>query len=420
MKLTFNFNCDSMGLVPEELDVVVIGAGFAGLATGAALRARGVRRFAILEQGDDVGHFWSKTYDRLHLHSAWHDLPHDGGASARYPMFKARDDLIDYFRGYALRHGLAEHLRFGERVLRITQLGSGRGDDADWRIETGRRELAARYLAVATAINRAPQIPPLVGREGFSGRVLHSSEYRNAEPFRGRRMLVVGSGNSAAEISLDLAQGGAGAVSMWVRGPRHFIPLRWMRRIFRTVRLLGQFSEPKMDARHRITFGTPEFEQAIAGPDRIASRFSADLSRYGIRRPERGPAFETFRNGRIPTYDVGAIEEIRRGRIHVIDGNERPIEGFEEEALRIGGDRERFDAVILATGFQPKLEEFLGEPRMLGPVRWLKRSALTDGRSRSSVLPSAFFPGFDPTPIGGLSLGRWGWEAGERIAEALA
>src|SRR5689334_546518 len=94
----------------QELDAVVIGSGFAGLGTGAALRAAGVRRFAILEQGEDVGHFWSKVYDRLHLHTAWHDLPHDAGAFRRYPMFKSRDDLVRYFREYAKLHDLYSHL----------------------------------------------------------------------------------------------------------------------------------------------------------------------------------------------------------------------------------------------------------------------------------------------------------------------
>lgn len=65
-------------------------------------------------------------------------------------------------------------------------------------------------------------------------------------------------------------------------------------------------------------------------------------------------------------------------------------------------------------------KEFLVDAdRLLGPVRWFARGPLTDGRCRSSVAPSLWFPGFDVTPIGGLSLGRWGFEVGERIAAAL-
>ncbi len=403
----------------EEFDVLVIGAGFAGLGTAAALAARGVERFALVEQGEGVGSFWSKAYDRLHLHSPWHDMPDDGGESAGYPMFKSRDQLLDYLRRYASRHALGPRLRFGQRVLRVEQRASGRGDAHDWRIESTRGEFAARYVAVATAINRVPVEPLLPGRDAFAGRVLHSSQYRNASAFQGQRVLVVGSGNSAAEIALDLVQHGAGDVSLWVRGPRHFVPLRSMARAYRIFRLLRQMTPKAMDARHRITYGTPEFERAVAGPDKVASKFSVDLSRYGIRRPERGPSYETFALGRIPTFDVGAIDEIHSGRIRVIDGNLRPLEGFEEMGVRLGGDRERFDAVVLATGFQPKLEDFV-EGKLLGPLRWLARTALTDYRCRSTVYPSAFFPGFDVTPIGGQSLGRWGWEVGTQIAAELS
>jgi indole-3-pyruvate monooxygenase len=403
----------------SELDALVIGAGLAGLATGAALRAHGVPRFAVVEQGADVGHFWSTTYDRLHLHSPWHDLPYDGGASRRYPMYKSKHDMARYFREYAKRHELDSHLRLGERVLRVRRRGGDAGDGDGWSIETTRGEHSARYLVVATAINRSPHEPAIPARQAYRGAALHSVQYRNPTPFRGQRVLVVGSGNSAAEIALDLVQGGAAAVAMWVRGPRWFIPLRRMSLIYRLFRLLGQASPAKMDVRHRITFGTPEFERALAPIDALGRRLAVDLSAFGIRQPELGPQRESFARGRIPTYDVGAVEEIRRGRIRVIDGNRRPIEGFTESGVRFADGDEPFDAVVLATGFRPKLEEFLAEPAMLGPVRWLEAAPLTDGRCRSVVYPTAFFPGFDPTPIGGLSLGRWGWEVGSTIAREI-
>lgn len=403
----------------EVVDVAVIGAGFSGLGTAAALRARGVGRFVVLERGACAGHFWTRTYDRLHLHSAWHDMPDDGGASRRYPMFKSRDQVVRYLGEYAERHGLQPHLRLGVEVRHVRQLGEGQGERADWLLETSAGPLRARFLAIATAINRAPWEPELTGRERYRGRLEHSSAWRSAQGSAGKRVLVVGSGNSAAEIALDLAEHGA-IPSMWVRGPRHFLRLRSMARLYRTMRLLGQAAPAKMDARHRVTFGTPEFERAVDGFDRILTWLSVDLSRYGIRKPTDSVGRETFWKGRIPVYDVGTIAMIRKGRIRVVDGNERPIEAFTETGVRFGDGDERFDGVVLATGFRPKLEEFLAEPRMLGRVRWMEQGPLTNLRSRSTVFPSAFFPGFDVSPIGGLSLGRWGWEAGEEIARALA
>lgn len=266
-----------MRALEEVADVVIIGAGFCGLATGAALRACGVENFIILEQGSDVGNFWSRTYDRLHLHSAWHDLPHDAGLNARYAMYKPRDEVVSV--------------------------------------------------------------------------------------------------------------------------------------LFRFFRAVGLASPAQFDKAHRLTVGTPEFDNAFP------RRFSVDLSRYGIRRPVEGPLTETSRYGRIPVLDQGAIRRIRSGAIRIIDGNVRPIEGFTRDGVRCAGGAEKYDAVIVAAGFAPQLESFLDDhAALLGPVRWHRLAPLTDGRSRSRVYPSAFFPGFDPSVNGGLSLGRWGWEAGEKIA----
>jgi indole-3-pyruvate monooxygenase len=405
--------------VEETLDAVVIGAGFCGLGAGAALRARGVERFAILEQGGGVGHFWSQTYDRLHLHSAFHDMPKDGGIRSRYPVYLSRDQVVDYFRGYAEHHGLGPHLRFGTRVARVAHVDPGANGGCEWEIETSSGRLRARAVAVATAMNRVPKIPEIPGRASFAGRVLHSAEYRNARPFAGRSVLVVGSGNSAAEICLDLVEGGARAVAMWVRGPRHFIPGWRMGLMFRLFRLLGFFSEARASASHRITWGTPEFDASIAQRDKLAGRLSVDLSRYGIRKPAEGPMAETFYRGRIPTFDQGAIPLIRSGAIRVIDGTARAIERFTGDGVAFSDGAERFDDVVLATGFEPRLEEFVADRELLGPFLSWKLYPLTDGRSRSRIRPSIFFPGFDRSPLGGHSLGRFGWEAGERIAEAL-
>jgi indole-3-pyruvate monooxygenase len=402
----------------EKLDAVVIGAGFSGLGVGAALRAAGRERFAILEQGRCVGHFWSTTYDRLHLHSAFHDMPHDGGMRREYPIFLARDALLDYLRRYAELHRLGPHLRFAWRVARVKRVPDP-ADGYEWAVETSDARVLARHVAVATAVNRVPKIPALPGRDEFPGTVRHSAEYRNAVPFVGRSVLVVGSGNSAAEISLDLVERGARAVAMWVRGPRHFIPIGRMALLFRIARLFGMFSEPRVAAMHRITFGTPEFERVVADRDKLARRLSVDLSRYGIRMPARGPMAETLLSGRITTFDQGAIARIRRGDIRIIDGTQHPLHGFSAGGVRLGDSEAHFDDVILATGFEPRVEDFIADAELLGPGHNYERYPLTNGRCRSRVHPSIFLPGFDRSPLGGHSLGRWGWEVGEAIAAAL-
>jgi hypothetical protein len=187
------------------------------------------------------------------------------------------------------------------------------------------------------------------------------------------------------------------------------------------MRLFGQMRPAGIDRLHRISAGTPEFEAIVAQRDRMASRFSQDLSRFGIRKPRNGPMRDALYHGRIPVFDQGTARAIRRGRIGVIDGNARPIESFTERGIRFRDGEELFDAVIFGTGFEPKLEEFIADRELLAvrPERGASLVPVTDGRCRSTVYPSIFFPGFDRTPNGGLSLGRFGWEVGERIADAL-
>lgn len=397
-----------------EKDVIVVGCGFAGLSLAAALRAHGVDDFRVLEQGPVIGAFWAGNYDRIRLHSAFHDLPQDGGARRKYGIFLTRDELLSYFRDYAAYHRLAAHLNLNERVLRARRHGSR------WLVETEHGTYSARYLAVATSASSVPVVPDIPGTATFRGPCIHSRSYRNAGPFRGRRVLIVGNGNSAAEIALDLVEGGAAHVGIWSRGPRHFIPLRSLARVVRLLRFLRlDFTDRAFDRDHRLTKVKPTFRSNLRRRDVMLSPLCTDLTRFGIRKPADGPATEMMVKGRVAVFDQGAIPLIRSGTIRIIDGNVRPIRALTAGGVRFGDGEEPFDAVILATGFRASLD-FLDEPERLlardddrGQVL-----PITDGRCRSAVEPTLFFPGFDLSAIGGFSLGRWGWEIGRTLARA--
>ncbi len=399
-----------------DLDVAIVGAGFAGLACAARLRSAGVERLALLEQGDDVGAFWRGNYDRIRLHSAYHDLPDDGGIRRRFGAFMARDQLLEYFEAYTQRHRLRERLHCGERVRRLRRAGER------WEFETSSGRARARFAVVATAYNRKPVDPKLGGRERYTGRLLHSREYRNATPFRGARVLVVGNGNSAAEIALDLAAGGARAVALHSRGPRHVISMRALGFVAPVVRALGlEFTPRRLEEGHHYTRTHPGFAAKLEQKDALFRRFSLDLSRHGIRRPEVGPATLMLRNGRVPWFDQGTVAAIRAGRIDVIDGVKRPLLGLGETGAQLGDREETFEAIVLGTGFEPGLDELLEDADRL--LYWnadmARRMPNTDGRSRSSVEPTLFFPGFDLSANGGLSLGLWGREVADTIAREL-
>lgn len=402
--------------VPDSPDkkVIVIGCGFAGLSVAAALRHYQISDFVVFEKGAEIGAFWAGNYDRILLHSAFHDLPHDGGSRNKYGIFLERDQLLAYFRDYASHHQLDPHLRLNERALRVVRRNSR------WEIKTDKTRYTAQQLAVATSANGSPHLPEIPGIDHYKGTCIHSRYYKNPQLFRGKRVLVVGSGNSAAEISLDLVEGGADRVNLWVRAPRHFIRLRTMAKIIRILRFLRiDFTDRAFDRQHQLTKVNPEFYTLLRRKDMMLRHLSVDLSDFGIRMPDNGPLTEMMVKNRVPVFDQGTIPLIQNGTIRIIDGNIRPIRKFTPTGVLLGEEDEPYDAVILATGFKPVLDflendnliEWDDEKKMNLPV--------TDGRCCSTVEPSLYFPGFDITAIGGYSLGRWGWEIGEKIYSEL-
>src|SRR5438874_5822241 len=192
-------------------ECVVIGAGPAGLGTAAMLTDHGVD-VMVAERGEAVAPQWRARYDGFRLNtSRWFSylpgkrLPRSAG---RWP---SRDALVAYYEDYAAERDLK--FRFGTEITRIDR------SDEGWRLATSGGALEAGFVVVATGKYHAPVVPAWPGAESFSGEIVHSSAYRNAEPYRGRHVLVVGPGASGFEIALQLAEGGAASVRLAVRTP---------------------------------------------------------------------------------------------------------------------------------------------------------------------------------------------------------
>src|SRR3954447_1770811 len=153
----------------------------------------------VLERDEGVGASSRKHHDRLHLRTVrW--LSHLPGyrLSRKHGNWVSRDGVIRYLEGYARHHGLDVRTR--------TEVTALERWDGGWRVETPDEALGARWVVVATGYNHTPFIPDFPGKDGFEGELAHASTYRNAKPYRGRDVLVVGSGNTGAEIAVDLAE----------------------------------------------------------------------------------------------------------------------------------------------------------------------------------------------------------------------
>ncbi|MFF7261991.1 flavin-containing monooxygenase [Streptomyces sp. NPDC008159] len=368
--------------------VYVIGGGPGGLAAAHALRARGIRA-VVLEKSDAVGASWRRHYDRLRLHttrrlSALPGLP----MPRRFGRWVARDDVVRYLEKYAEVHAL--EIVTGVEVTRVE-----RNPDGTWLLRaTGGRELTTGAVVVATGYNHTPHIPDWPDRDTFTGDLSHASAYRNPEPYAGRDVLVVGIGNTGAEIAVDLVEGGAKRVRLAVRTAPHIV-----RRS--TAGWAAQYSAVLV---RRLP---------VALVDRIAkpmARLSVpDLSAHGLPRPTSG-LYSRVNEGSIPVQDVGIIDAVRKGKVEIVAA----VEKFEDgKVVLADGSHVETDAVIAATGYRRALEGLLGHLDVLDE----RGRPVVHGARSPRNAPGLYFTGFT-NPISGM-FRELALDA-EKIAKAVA
>ncbi|MFD7028287.1 flavin-containing monooxygenase [Streptomyces sp. NPDC059917] len=397
-------------MTTQPRPVYVIGAGPGGLAVAAALRARGVRA-VVIEKSDRVATSWRGHYDRLHLHTTRRLSGLPGlRIPRRFGRWVSRDDVVRYLEKYAEHHEL--EIITGVEVTRIDRAPGGAEADG-WTLHaTGGRELAAAAVVVATGFNHTPATPDWPGAGTYTGRLLHASEYRDAAPFAGLDVLVVGVGNTGAEIAVDLTEGGGDRR----RGRRGRGAADPGDRRAASVRLAVRTAPHIV---RRSTAGWPAQRTGILVrrlPVRLVDRLGAlvakasvpDLSAYGLPRPTTG-LYSRVREGAIPVQDVGLIDAVRARTVLPVAA----VESFDgAEVVLADGSRIAPDAVIAATGYRRALEGLVGHLDVLdGRGRPLARA----GRSPVSA-PGLYFTGFT-NPISGM-LRELALDA-EKIAKTL-
>ncbi|HEX7122330.1 MAG TPA: NAD(P)/FAD-dependent oxidoreductase, partial [Gemmatimonadaceae bacterium] len=323
--------------------------------------------YRLLERGPQLGHSWANTYDSLTLHTGKHMSALPGKPfPRRTPLFPTRHDFLAYLHDYARRFGI--EVEPGVHVDRVSR------EDHTWIARAGQREYTARALVMATGIMAKPLIPQIAGRESFRGEVLHSVDYRRPAPFAGRRVLVVGVGNSGGEIASELGRAGVD-ITILVRSGANVVPRA----------ILGV---PIQYIAYGLRRLPPRAREAIAA--RVQTITERRRGPPVLPRPPWGPLDS------IPLIGFHLVDAIRDGLVGVRLGS---LESFMPDGVRFtDGQQEHFDIVIFATGFAPAIDA-------LGDLvrRDARGFAVRRDRVASADQPDLYFVGHNYDATGGLA-----------------
>ncbi|HXB20522.1 MAG TPA: NAD(P)-binding domain-containing protein [Candidatus Solibacter sp.] len=313
--------------------VCVIGAGSSGIAACKVLKQHGIP-FECFEAGDRVGGNWvygntngmSSAYRTLHINTSKPRMQYsDFPMPADYPEFPHHAQIAEYFENYADHFGIKPHIRFRTKVLSCEPAGHSSQGGWDVVSEDGRTK---HYRAVIVAnghhwSRRWPE-PPFPG--AFSGQVMHAHDYRTPETFEDKRVLVVGFGNSAVDIAVELSRV-ASRTMLSVRRGFHVIPKY----------ILGR----PLDQQFVPTFLPFRIQRAFM---KLALRLQqGDVTSYGLPKPDHELLHAH------PTVSADLLNRLAHGDIKVRP-NISALEG--DHVAFTDGSREPVDAIIFCTGYR--------------------------------------------------------------------
>jgi cation diffusion facilitator CzcD-associated flavoprotein CzcO len=266
------------------------------------------------------------------------------------PRYVSRARVVDYLEHYAARFDLKP--RFGESVHSV------RRRDGAWLVESTSSTISARDVVIASGNSAEPITPAVPGIAAFTGTTMHSAEYKNPKPFVGQSVLVIGMGNTGAEIALDLAEGGA-QPTISIRNGAHIAPRDLLGIPIQVVATIATSILPAW------------VNDAIFPP--ILDLALGRLATYGIRRPKDGILTQVAA-GKIPVLDVGTVARIRDGTIRMAPAISTVTA---DGAVFADGSERKFGAIVFATGYRATYRDFLqadiaagegGAPRSTDPT----------------------------------------------------
>ena len=363
---------------------LIVGAGPGGLAVARAFKLFGVP-YVHVERHHDVGGIWdadnpgTPIYESAHFISsktcsAFHGMP----MPESYPDYPGRQQILDYVRAFADAFGLRDGMRFGTEVTAATPLAGG-----GWQVTFADGTTAEHRAIVATVgAQWLPVMPTYPGT--FAGELLHSAAYWSSESLRGRRVLVVGGGNSGFDIACDAAKVASRAALSVRRGywvfPKHLFGQPVDAFIRQGPHLPNWINQPLLVALLRMTVGRQD--------------------RFGLPAPDHKP-LESH-----PVLNTQVFHYLSHGDLVM----KPDVERFDGERVHFkDGTSEPFDVVLCATGFRHE-------------VPFLPPGTLRTTRSgRPKLLTGAFVPDRDDLFVPGMfETNSGGYQLFDKLAFLVA
>ncbi|OMO78823.1 Pyridine nucleotide-disulfide oxidoreductase, class-II [Corchorus olitorius] len=363
----------------EENTVVIVGAGPAGIATSACLNRLSIPN-VVFEREDCSASLWKKRcYDslKLNLPKQFCQLPYKQFPSYA-PTYLPKDSFVQYLDKYVSYFGVIP------RYLRSVESADYDSNAQKWCIvvknmaNDASEVFMARFLVVATGENSQELMPRVRGLDTFKGDFMHSSQYKNGKQFNGKNVLVVGWGTSGAEIAFDLLNCGA-KPSIVARTPVHVLS----KEIVHMGMVMLKYLPCKVVDNISVMLSKVKY---------------GNVSKYGLKRPKRGPFYLKATTGQSPVIDVGTIGKIKKGEIQVFP----TMAAISDKTIVFDdGKRAQFDAIIFATGYKSTVRNWLKGSNRIFDENGMPQGSFPDHWKGENGLYCA---GFDRGGLQGISV----------------
>jgi cation diffusion facilitator CzcD-associated flavoprotein CzcO len=357
----------------QEVEIIVVGAGFAGIAVGIKLREAGIHDFVILDKAQSPGGVWrDNTYPGCAC-----DVPSALYSYSFAPkpdwqrVFAPQEDIRRYLQETAEQHGLRPHFRFGQEVQEARWCEA----EARWHLRTSQGEWRARFAVMACGPMHEPSVPDLPGLKDFPGEIFHSSAWRHDVSLKGRRVAVIGTGASAIQF-VPAIQPHVGHMTVFQRTPQWILPKAdlaispWAQKLFKLLPVTQKIMRASVYATFESLNGGMR-HPALMGVVRA-------LARHNIHRSIRDPE---MRRKLTPNYTPGCkrilqsnnwYPALSQPNVSLVSHGVKAVEG--RKVIASDGSVHEVDAIVLGTGFEitapPVADRIRGRSGKTVAERW--------------------------------------------------